>query len=104
VALDVHDVASAQVGDGLGHSGRLGLPQVDAAGDEALGVVDDVLAVDGGQCVPARAVQLERVVRDCPILGTMPSTYGYGSARSLPMALPLVPPTVTRSALARSTP
>ena len=68
VALDVHHVATAQVGGGLGDGCGLGRPQVAPAGDEALGVVDGVLAVDGGQGVPARAVEFERVVGDRPIV------------------------------------
>jgi hypothetical protein len=69
VALDVHDVASAKVGGGLADGGRLGRPQVAAAGDEALGVVNGVLAVNDGQGVPPRAVDLESVVADCLMLG-----------------------------------
>jgi hypothetical protein len=74
VALDVHDGEPAQVRGGLGHGGRLGHPQVAATGDEALGVVDGVLAVDRGQGIPARAVQFKRVVGDCPMLGATPMT------------------------------
>jgi hypothetical protein len=75
VALNVHDVATAKVGSGLGDGGRLGRPQVAAAGDQALRVIDRVLAVNGGQGVPARAVDLESVVANRPMLrGTRSSS------------------------------
>jgi hypothetical protein len=64
----VHDVAPAKVGRGLGDRGRLGRPQVAAAANETFRVIDGVLAVDGGQGVPARAVDLESVVANCPML------------------------------------
>jgi hypothetical protein len=79
VALDVHDVASAKVGGDVGHGGRLGRPLVAATGDEALRVIDSVLPVDGGQGVPVRAVDLESVVADRPMLeAQLRVTYASG--------------------------
>jgi hypothetical protein len=69
----VHDVASAKVGGGVAQGGRLGRPQVAATGDETLRVIDSVLPVDGGQSVPARAVDLKSVVADRPMLETQSS-------------------------------
>jgi hypothetical protein len=76
VALDVHDVASAQIRGDLGHGGRFGAPHVEATGDQARGVIDGILAVDRGQGIPARTIELEMVVGDDAMLGARPMTSG----------------------------
>jgi hypothetical protein len=70
----MHDIVSLQVRGGLGDGGRLGLPQVDATADQALGVVDGVLAVYRGQRVPVRAIELKWIAGDRPMVGVSASS------------------------------
>ena len=61
VALDVQQVEPLYVADGSGHLAELPLVQRRCPGEESFDVVDAVLAVDAGEVVPMRAVELHRI-------------------------------------------